>query len=305
MIRTEHLKQYLAKAQSHAVKGRETIDRQIALISRLRNDGHDTSMAESILRTMVETQRLHEDAVLKLSQEINGESEIRLERKPADVAPTNEGNYLLRRLPDEDFALVQPLLQSVRYRFRERLHTANKKVNMVHFLDSGLVSIFAVSSHRRNQILIGLMGKEGMTGLPIIFASDQSPFDVEVEIEGQGRSISVDALMNVMEQSSSLREALMRSLGQVWVEIAHSTLANSTGTVVERLAWILLKGQDRLESDEIPLTHYQIATMMAVRRASVTVALQHLETSGVIERERGMITVRSRAGLEQHASHLC
>jgi predicted transcriptional regulator len=64
------------------------------------------------------------------------------------------------------------------------------------------------------------------------------------------------------------------------------------------LARLLLLVEDKLESEEIGLTHEQLATMLSVRRAGVTVALQHLETRGLINRERAAITVRDRAGLQ-------
>jgi CRP-like cAMP-binding protein len=76
------------------------------------------------------------------------------------------------------------------------------------------------------------------------------------------------------------------------------------GTIGERLARLLLTAQDRLESDDVPLTHEQLATMMAVRRASVTAALQQFEASGLVARERGVITITDRPGLEQSANHL-
>lgn len=305
MVKLESLRLYLDRAERHAAHGRQAIARQRSLISRLRKDGHDTQLAESILRTMVETQALHENSVFKLAQEFNGSRYAWSEPAPAvESARSNEGNHLLRSLPNEDLALIQPSLETVAFRFRQRLQSAHRPAHTVHFPDSGMVSVVTVSARGRHQTLAGLIGREGMTGLEIVFGSDRSAFDIEVEVEGQGQSISVENLVTAMEQSPSLRATLKRYLQFIWVQLAYSALANAVGTIGERLARLLLTAQDRLESDDVPLTHEQLATMMAVRRASVTAALQQFEASGLVARERGVITITDRPGLEQSANHL-
>jgi CRP-like cAMP-binding protein len=305
MIKLESLRLYLDKAERHAAHGREMIARQRALVARLRNDGHDTLLAESILRTMIETQALHENSVIKLAEELNGAKYAWSELPSAtEPARPNAGNHLLRSLPNEDLALIQPFLETVGFRFRQRLQSAHRQTHTVHFPDSGMVSVVTVSPRGRHQALAGLIGREGMTGLEIVFGSDRSPFDIEVEVEGQGQSISLENLVSAMDQSPSLRAALKRYLQFIWIQLAYSALANAAGTIGERLARLLLTAQDRLESDEVPLTHEQLATMMAVRRASITATLQQFEASGLVARERGVITITDRAGLEQGANHL-
>ena len=167
-----------------------------------------------------------------------------------------------------------------------------------------MVSVMAVNGGGLHRTQIGLIGREGMTGMPIIFGSKRSPFDIEVEVEGQAQCIAAEKLIDLMAESPSIRTALVDYLQTLWLQFAHTAAANANGTIEQRLARLLLLAEDRLDSEEIKLTHEQLATMLAVRRAGVTVALQHLESCRLINRERGMITISDRAGLEVAASPL-
>src|SRR5215831_1239515 len=107
-----------------------------------------------------------------------------------------------------------------------------------------------------------------------------------------------------MAESPSIRTALVDYLQTLWLQFAHTAAANANGTIEQRLARLLLLVEDRLESEEIRLTHEQLANMLSVRRAGVTVALQHLETSGLIARQRATITISDRGGLQATARAL-
>ena len=143
-----------------------------------------------------------------------------------------------------------------------------------------------------------------MTGIPIAFGSMRSPFDLEVEVAGQGQRIATKKLLELMEQSASIRRALIDYVQTLWLQFAHTAAANAHGTIEQRLARLLLVTEERLDSDEIKLTHEQLATMLAVRRAGVTVALQRLEASGLIDRQRGNVTIIDHAGLKAAAQPL-
>ena len=310
LMTLEKLKNYITRAERNAARGREIIARQRTLISEIEQDGHDTLSAESILRTLLQSQKMHEDALDRLVEALRAEfpEEWRARTKDdvADVSPvSNEGNRLLNSLSFADLGKLQPFLERVKLRLRQRLQIANRKISDVHFLESGLVAVMAITGAGRCETQVALIGKEGMTGLPIMFGSRQSPFDVVVEVEGRGQCISVNNLLNVMDQSPPVRDVMMAYLHATWLQFAHTTAINAQGTIEERLAHLLIVAQDRLETRELRLTHEQLATLMAVRRAGVTIALQNLEASELIAKDRGHITIVDRAGLEHRVRHIC
>jgi len=85
------------------------------------------------------------------------------------------------------------------------------------------------------------------------------------------------------------------------LQTAQTALANGRCTIEERLARWLLMTQDRIRTDEIPLTHEFLSLMLGVRRPGVTVALQTLEGMRVIRNTRSLITVLDRKELEMIA----
>jgi CRP-like cAMP-binding protein len=190
----------------------------------------------------------------------------------------------------------------VKLKYQQRLEKRHRKIKEVHFLDSGLASVMATAGMRRNETHIALIGKEGMTGLPIIFGSRSSPFDVVVEVEGHGQCISVDDLLDVMDESQDVHDAMMRHLHATWLQFGQTAAMNAHGTIEERLASLLVVAKDRLNTNELRMTHEQLATMLAVRRAGVTTALQILEANGFITRHRGNITIVDLDGLAHRAT---
>jgi CRP-like cAMP-binding protein len=303
----DQLRRELASAKRRCAKARDWVERQRVLILNLEKNGRDTSMAEDVLRTLIETQHLYEDAERRLTEGLKSAAPAEWQlccAEKLEAPPANKGNKLLDALPLSDLVLIQPFLVRVCLKHRSRLQMANRVMRIVHFPESGMISVVAVNGGGRHKTHIGLIGREGMTGVPIGFGSRRSPFDMEVEVEGQGQCIQTEKLFALMANSPSIRTTIVEYLQTLWFQFAQTAAANANGTIEQRLARVLLLAEDKLESADIRLTHEQLATMLSVRRAGVTVALQHLENFHLIERERGIITVRDRAGLQAAARNL-
>ena len=149
-----------------------------------------------------------------------------------------------------------------------------------------------------------MVGREGMTGLPVVHGADRSPCDVFMQVEGEGQRLSADALRIALEQSTTLLRSLLRFAHVFGVQAAYTALANAEGKIEERLARWLLMAQDRIEADELVMTHEFLALMLGVRRAGVTTALQQLQSKGIVETMRGAIIVKDRDGLQECANGL-
>jgi CRP-like cAMP-binding protein len=204
-------------------------------------------------------------------------------------------NRLLGSLSRADLALLQPMLVPVKLRFRQRLQSANRAVKAAYFPDSGIASVVAIANGSRSQVAV--IGCEGVVGLPIVLGTGRSPCEVFIQVEGHGHCIPSGDLTSAMEQSEPLREALLRYAHVFMVQASWTALANAHGKIEERLARWLLMAQDRIASDELLLTH-------ELRRAGVTVALQHFETKGLITTARGCLVIKDRDGLEEGANGL-
>ncbi|MET3583985.1 CRP-like cAMP-binding protein [Pseudorhizobium tarimense] len=101
-----------------------------------------------------------------------------------------------------------------------------------------------------------------------------------------------------MENNGSFRRVVIRSIEAFAVQLAYTVASNAIHSVPVRLARWLLMCHDRVQANEIALTHEFLSLTLAVRRPSVTTSLHELEGNGFIRGGRGNIVIRNRAGLE-------
>jgi len=204
---------------------------------------------------------------------------------------------LLNSLSSEDLELLTPSLKLVKLALRTNLEEPNRPIKAIYFIEEGIASVVAASATRR-EVEVGLIGGEGMSGLPLLMSNDRSPNHTYMQIEGSAHRISASALEDALAKSSSLHSVLLKYAHSFLVLSTQTAVANGRGRLEERLARWLLMAQDRLRADQLPLTHDFIALMLGVRRAGVTTTLQKLKERRLIDYGRGVITIRNRSGLE-------
>ena len=142
-----------------------------------------------------------------------------------------------------------------------------------------------------------------MTGSSVVLASnDRAAHDTYIQLAGNGQRLRVANLREAIMQSVDLHHVLLRYVRSFLLQTASTALANGRSTIEERLARWLLVAQDRLDGDQVPLTHEFLSVMLGVRRPGVTIALQALERDGLIAHRRGVITILYRKGLEAHSN---
>lgn len=205
-------------------------------------------------------------------------------------------NCILSRLTGVDFDHIKPKLTWIDLVVRQRMEHPNRPIEQIVFVEHGIVSVVA-KGLGDDVIEIGLIGREGMTGLPIIMGTDRSPNDTYVQATGGGWAMTAGDLSSEMQQSSAFSQLCHFSAHAFFVQTAHTALANGRATIDQRLARWLLMAQDRMESSELVLTHDFLATMLGVRRSGVTTALGLLGKQDLVEQIRGKIIVLDREGL--------
>jgi CRP-like cAMP-binding protein len=162
----------------------------------------------------------------------------------------------------------------------------------------------AACDDERRHAEIAVVGREGMTGLAIVYGTDCSPCEIFIQVEGEGQRILAADLRQVIDKSGTMLKYFLRYAHVFGVQSRYTALVNARGKLEERLARWLLMSRDRVDDDEMLLTHEFIALMLGVRRAGVTGALQALESKGLIDTARGSITMKDREGLEESANGL-
>jgi CRP-like cAMP-binding protein len=210
-------------------------------------------------------------------------------------------NCILKTLSATDLDRLRPHLEPVDLKFRQRLQASNRRIGHAYFPESGLGSVVAIGGGERRHAEVAVVGREGMTGIPVVLCADRSPCDVFMQIEGKGHRIAAGDLRDAMDQSTTLLRCLLRFAHAFQIQAHYTALANAHGTIEQRLARWLLMAQDRIGSDTLLLTHEFLSLMLGTRRAGVTTALGHFESKGIVEGARGAVTIHDRDGLEECA----
>jgi CRP-like cAMP-binding protein len=209
-------------------------------------------------------------------------------------------NQILSALSSSDSDLLDPHLSPLLMKLRHVCEEPNKSIRHVYFMEEGIASVVAVAKNDK-QIEVGIIGPEGMTGIAIVMGNHRSPHSTYVQAAGSARRISVPHLRGAMNSSDTLQPMLLKFAQVFMTQTAHTAIANGRATLEERLARWILMAHDRLEGDDLPLTHEFLALMLGVRRAGVTTTVNAFEVKGLIRAKRGNITVINRDGIEKIA----
>jgi CRP-like cAMP-binding protein len=215
------------------------------------------------------------------------------------LPPTNR---ILAALHPLDWDAMQPNLERVEMPTRMMLETPRQHVSHVYFPLSGITSVVAAT--KGIEIEVGIIGLEGMTGLPILLGDGIAASKVYVQVAGEGLRITVEHFKVQIERSSSMFRHFLRYAYAFGVQTTHTALANGRANISQRLARWLLMSMDRIGDRHVPLTHEFLALMLGVHRPGVTAALGNLEKDGFVTCARGDIVVIDRAGLMKLADGL-
>jgi len=211
-------------------------------------------------------------------------------------------NQLLLNLSHADIGLLEPHLKRVTTPIKADLEKSNTPIKHAYFMESGFASVVAASNQK--SVEVGLIGREGMSGLAIVLGNHRTPHSTYIQAAGQAQRISTAHLSKAMKASDSMRMSFLKFAQVFMIQTAHTAIANARANIEQRLARWVLMAHDRIQSSQLPLTHEFLSLMLGVRRAGVTEALHILEGQGLITSSRGEVTVRNREGIERLAGDL-
>lgn len=209
-------------------------------------------------------------------------------------------NLILSQLPSEEFSTFSRHLVPVDLQMGKRLSEPNQPIEFIYFLETGLVSTDAVTS-RGEQVEVGLIGREGFTGLAALLDQPQMSHSVLMQSPGAGFRVRASLMRAEFLKSGTLQKLVHAFIYLQMVQIGQSVLCNRMHEVEARLARWLLASSDRMESDHLFLTQEFLSEMLGVQRSTVTVAAGDLQRNGLIGYSRGRIQILDRPGLVSRA----
>jgi CRP-like cAMP-binding protein len=206
-------------------------------------------------------------------------------------------NRLLRALPRQELDQLLPLLESVPLVDGMPIYEPNQPITQIYFPISGVVSM--VSEMTEGIVEVGTIGREGMTGLPLVLHATTMPSRAFVQVPGHAYRIDGARLCAVMRTAPGVERLLYRYVLALFDQAAQHAACNRMHALEERCARWLLMTHDRVDGDVLPLKQQFLAEMLGVHRPAVTIAAGALQKAGIIRYTRGKVTVLDRPALEE------
>jgi CRP-like cAMP-binding protein len=206
-------------------------------------------------------------------------------------------NQVLASLPTKECGRLCSQLEPVTLRFGQVLYQPGGKIKHVYFPIDCLISLLTAVDKRRT-LEVGMVGNEGMAGMPFILGMGVS--GVRALVQGGGNALRIESAAFRVEfaQNLALQQALYRYTYALMAQISQTAACNRFHPAQARLARWLLMTRDRVDSDEFPLTHEFLAHMLGVRREGVTEAARTLKLRKLIDYSRGRIRILNVRGLK-------
>ncbi len=180
-------------------------------------------------------------------------------------------NRLLGALSAHDMARLRRRLEPVEVGLRQVLDAPGEPITAVYFPESGWASMMALLVDG-NSAEVGIVGFEGMVGLPLLLGSDRSPTEAMIQAPGTFLRLDADAFAAERDLNAQFRTLLLRYALAFQAQVTQTAACNGHHALEQRLARWLLTAHDRAEGDEFPMTQEFLAVMLCVHRPGVTVA---------------------------------
>jgi CRP-like cAMP-binding protein len=207
-------------------------------------------------------------------------------------------NLLLGSLSARELASMWPTLEQVTLEVRDPVFEPETPIRHVYFPETAVVS-FVSELREGGTIEVGTAGCEGMAGLPIFLGEDRASVRAFIQVPGMALRMDAEQFARLASVPGPFHQTMLRYTLAFLTQVAQTAACNGAHLVEQRCARWLLMTHDRVEGDELALTHEFLAAMLGVRRAGVTVAMHALQDAGLVRQSRGRVLIVDRGRLER------
>jgi CRP-like cAMP-binding protein len=189
-------------------------------------------------------------------------------------------------------------LEPIELPLGEALYEAGTKPTHVVFPTTAIVSLLYVMESGASAE-IAIVGNEGIVGVSLFMGGESTPSRAVVQSAGEGLRLKANVLMQEFKRGGPVLHLLLRYTQALITQMSQTAACNRHHSLDQQLCRWLLLSLDRLNSTQLVMTQQLIANMLGVRREGVTEAAGNLHEAGLIDYQRGCITVLDRPGLER------
>lgn len=209
-------------------------------------------------------------------------------------------NHLLAAMPPAEFERVAPHLELVAMPLGEMLYEPGGQLKHAYFPTTAIVSLHYVTESGASAETAGV-GNEGVVGIALFTGGDTTPSSAVVQTAGHAYRLEARLLKQEFNRAGLMQGLLLRYTQALITQMMQTAACNRHHSVEQQLCRWLLLTLDRVPSRELVMTQELVASMLGVRRESITEAAVKLQHAGFIQYRRGHISVLERSGLEASA----
>jgi CRP-like cAMP-binding protein len=209
-------------------------------------------------------------------------------------------NSLLASLPVKDYQSLLARLEPVILTSGEVLYRHGEPIHHVYFPIDAMVSLLA-QAEGHPAMEVGMVGHEGMLGIPLALGINESPVQAVVQGTGTALRMASGHFRREFQHNRLLQREVYRYIYQLMIQMTQTAACNRFHQVEARLARWLLMTRDRVRSNQFHLTQDLLSNMLGVRRVGITKAAGNLRLRKLISYNRGEIIILDEAGLENAA----
>jgi len=213
-------------------------------------------------------------------------------------SPCFQDNLLLQTISSEVRDRIYPHLKLTELPLGEVIYESGDVMESVYFPTNSIVSMLYVMEDGRSAE-ISVVGNEGIVGIALFMGGLSTPSRAVVQSSGQAYRLESKYLKKEFSRNGELHHLLLRYTQALITQMAQTAACNRHHTINQQLCRWLLLSMDRLQGNKLNMTQELIANMLGVRREGVTEAATKLQKAGIIEYQRGVITVLNRPEMER------
>jgi CRP-like cAMP-binding protein len=185
------------------------------------------------------------------------------------------------------------------YALEEELIVPGRQVKTVAF-PTTLVCSVMIGLRSGQRAEMGIVGSEGFIGIPAVLGAKPTEY-VIAHCPGEAYELTTQRIVMLSEKHKNLQQALLQYVGYAYHVAKQTTVCNAYHAIEQRLARWLLMIHDRLAQERFPMTQELLSHMVAATRPRVTEAAARLRAEGIIDYQRGRVTIKERKALETRA----
>ena len=209
-------------------------------------------------------------------------------------------NHLLAAMSQNEWSELEPDMEEVDFSVNQVLCESGKTPAYMYFPTTAIVSLLYMTESGASSE-VAVVGNDGVVGISLVLSGSNSPNQALVQSAGKGYRMRAQAAKKTINRDGAMLNIMLRYSQAMITQVTQTAVCNRHHTIDQQLCRRLLLSLDRLPGNQIAMTQEMLASMLGVRRESVTDAALKLQNLGIISYKRGLITVLDRSALESRS----